>query len=139
MKRPLAILPLFLLAASPLAFATTDTSATWESVAFDAGGHRVEIKAPSISYKITSLKIWISGKAVRIPRSDYEQISNPALTKVVVVDTTRPRGSTFDPESDLEVPFQVLENGSFKDGGTWVFRIVNGKYLGKWLRSPEPP
>jgi len=116
--------------------ATVDISPVWDSVAFTAGRFRVEAEAMFPGNQMSDLRVWISGKRVQIPHSEFQQIANPELEKITVTEATGFPGSAW-----IEIPF-LIENpsssdGPLQDGGTWTFFLEGNKFTHKRLEPPQ--
>ena len=118
-----------------VSLATVNVSPSWDSVEFTAGNLRVEAKSVWPRYELSDFRVWVSGKAVNIPVSEFNHITHAELEKIRVVEVTGSSGSAY-----VEIPFLVKESESIsamKPGGAWIFQIEGGKFTHKEL-DPAP-
>lgn len=127
------------MAQQSVCLATVDVSPSWDSVAFTAGQFRLEAKASRPQYQMSELRIWVNGKAVSLPKAEFEQIANPKLEKITVTQITPLQRFDGPSEAYIEIPFLVKDptDGPLKEGGTWVFYLEGSKFTHKELQPHQ--
>ena len=109
-------------------FSSVDSIASWEKVTFESGRFRITVDTNSEHF-VSKLQISVSGKLVKIPKADFQQIKNPQLEKITITDSSGSRGA----DVCIDIPVLAdpkVEYGSFTDGGSWTMCFTNAHYNG---------
>ena len=126
MKINSVFLALPLLISSAYSSANVATQPTWDKVTFDAAKFHVEAELGKDNF-VSSLKIWLSGKEVAIPREAFERIKDPKLNKITV---TYGSGNSYYLTVPVHAELKTACDPDYDSRCRWVFYFTDTSYTG---------
>ena len=105
-------------------FATTNAVLGWTDLRFTTQlGWRLELQAKDEEH-LSVFRVWYQGKEIPIPLSAYEEIRDPVLSQVRVIELT---GSD---DFEIEIPAYIFDtNGNASTVRIWTYLVNKHRFI----------